>query len=224
MKKIFQLAILMLAICAYSSANAQLTVFEDYEYGGKTQAFNVGFHKGYFQIGNDVISSIKIQPGYSVTLYENGVGTGKELTLYSDAPNLGKLSFNDVASNLRVDKVGNTLMAGQSLATGQRLYSSNGAFYLAMQSDGNLCVYTAQNGFQWCSMKHGFKGGKLQMQTDGNLVVYDGAGAAKWDSKTQGYFDAKWKQAAYKPTKMVIENDGKVNLYNAAGAVVWSNK
>ena len=93
---------------ASSSASDEpvLTVYEHYDYRGKTQTFGVGYHKGYFKIGNDVISSLKIKKGYRVILYENGPGTGRELILTADTPNLGTHKFNDVTSNLKVEKTG----------------------------------------------------------------------------------------------------------------------
>ena len=118
----------------------------------------------------------------------------------------------------------NTLNAGESLLTNQRLYSSNGVYYLAMQADGNLCIYkTEGDKFVWCSMAHGFAGGKLVMQTDGNLVVYTG-NEAKWNSETHPYYNAKFRDTNNKPVKLVLENDGKLNLYTAAGKVIWTNK
>ncbi len=224
MKSNFFLMAFAFLVFFSSNSEAQVTVYKDINYGGTTQTFNEGFHKGYFQIGNDVISSVKVQPGYKLTLYEHGVGNGRELVLYSDAPDLMKLNFNDIASNLKVEKVGNSLEAGQTLKVGERLVSSNGSYYVIMQDDGNLCVYTAQNGFKWCSMKHGFKNGRLDMQTDGNLVVYDANNKAQWASETVAFNDQKWAQSGMKPVKMIIENDGKLNLYNSSGKVVWSNQ
>ena len=119
----------------------------------------------------------------------------------------------------------NTLNAGESLLTNQRLYSSNGVYYLAMQADGNLCIYkTEGDKFVWCSMVHGFAGGKLIMQTDGNLVVYNNTNEAKWNSETHPFYNEKFRDANNKPVKLILENDGKLNLYTAAGKVIWSNK
>lgn len=122
----------------------------------------------------------------------------------------------------------NTLKAGETLKTGEKLISDNGAYMLRMQEDGNLCIYKHDNGkqgaFVWCSMAHGFKGAKLMMQTDGNLVVYDEAGTAKWNSKTHPYHDARFKSRNLTPVKLVLEDDGKLNLYNAKGKVVWTNE
>lgn len=123
----------------------------------------------------------------------------------------------------------NSLAAGGTLKAGEKLTSSNNAYMLRMQEeDGNLCIYKIEDGkqgaFVWCTMKHGFKNAKLIMQADGNLVVYDGNSKDQWSSQTQGYYDAKYRDAKYKPVKVVLENDGALKLYTAAGQVVWTNK
>lgn len=118
----------------------------------------------------------------------------------------------------------NTLAAGESLLTNDRLYSANGAYYLVMQSDGNLCVYTTNDGFKWCSMAHGFNGAKLSMQGDGNLVVYDGNGTAKWSSETHPFYNENFRSPENKPTRLVIENDGSLSLYTRNNNKIWTNK
>ena len=118
----------------------------------------------------------------------------------------------------------NTLAAGQKLTEGQRLVSADKKYYLTIQADGNLCIYTSSNnGFVWCSMMHFGKGSSLGMQTDGNLVVYDGKNKAVWSSMTQPWFDPKFSSAEWKPVRAVLENNGTFNLYNAANKKVWGN-
>ena len=116
-----------------------------------------------------------------------------------------------------------TLTAGTRLTEGQRLVSANKNYYLTMQADGNLCIYTATNAFVWCSMVNKGKGSYLALQADGNLVVYDGKNQPVWDSKTQSYFDPKYATAEWKPVRAVLENDGTLGLYSASNKKVWSN-
>ena len=116
-----------------------------------------------------------------------------------------------------------TLKAGETLGTKQRLYSSNGQYYLEMQDDGHLCIYKkGRSGAFWASGTYGFKKAKLSMQRDGNLVVYNGKGAPKWSSKTHPYFSSKFN-ARNKPVKLVMSNDGKMRLYDKSGRSVWSS-
>lgn len=118
----------------------------------------------------------------------------------------------------------NTLAAGQRLTEGQRLISADKKYYLIMQADGNLCIYSSSNdGFVWCSMMNFGKGSSLAMQPDGNLVVYDGKNMAVWSSMTQPWFDVKYSSAEWKPVRAVLENNGTLILYNAANKKVWGN-
>ncbi len=118
----------------------------------------------------------------------------------------------------------NTLAAGQKLTEGQSLVSADKKYYLIVQADGNLCIYSSSNnGFVWCSMMYFGKGSSLSMQTDGNLVMYNGKNKAVWSSMTQPWFDAKYSTPEWKPVRAVLENDGKLNLYNAANKKVWGN-
>ena len=90
-------------------SSSPVTVFQHYDYRGKTQSFGKGYHAGYLAIGNDVISSVKVKKGWRVILYEHGPTTGRALTLTSDTPNLGKYKFNDIVSNLRVERIPNDI-------------------------------------------------------------------------------------------------------------------
>ncbi len=116
-----------------------------------------------------------------------------------------------------------TLKAGETLGTKQRLYSSNGQYFLEMQDDGHLCIYKeGKSGSYWCSGSYGFKKAKLSMQKDGNLVVYSGKGAPKWSSKTHPYLNPIFN-ASNKPVKLIMSNDGKIRLYDKSNRSVWSS-
>lgn len=117
----------------------------------------------------------------------------------------------------------NTIKAGAKLTEGQRLISANKSYYLTIQADGNMCIYTSTNTFVWCSMANKGKGSYLTMQADGNLVVSDSKNQSVWDTKTQAYFDAKYATAEWKPVRTVLENDGTLCLYNASNKKVWNN-
>lgn len=122
----------------------------------------------------------------------------------------------------------NSMKAGETLNTGQRLVSANGAYIMVMQTDGHLCVYQFANGkqgrFVWGSGKYGFNNAKLTLQTDGNLVVYDARNEAKWSSETHPYFNPQFRNTRNRPVKLVLEDNGKVQLYNSDNQVVWTSK
>lgn len=110
------------------------------------------------------------------------------------------------------------LNTGESLLTDKKMYSENGAYYLIMQGDGNLCIYTKDNGFVWCNMVHGFQEASLVMQSDGNLCVYDSNKTFKW-----GSFQDK-RYALTSNCRLILTNDGILNLLDASGNVLWKNK
>lgn len=105
---------IILSICLFLftfTTFAQVaTVYEHYNYGGKSQQLSEGFYEiDQLTIGNDIISSIKVSAGWKVTLYEHYKGTGKSKVLTSDASSLP--DFNDMVSSIRVEKVAAVLPA-----------------------------------------------------------------------------------------------------------------
>lgn len=144
---------------------------------------------------------------------------------YTQNKNGGKVQMwqrldnkNQAWNLLSNNKNKTSLNAGESLSVNGKLYSANGAYYLIMQNDGNLCVYKTQgNSFVWCSMAHGFAGGKVIMQDDGNLCVYDKNNGFKWGS----YQVKNYPLTA--GCKLILKDNGKLNILNASGKVVWAN-
>lgn len=117
----------------------------------------------------------------------------------------------------------NTIDAGAKLLEGQRLISANNSYYLTMQTDGNLCIYTSNNQFVWCSMLYLGKGSYLIMQADGNLEVYNGNNNLVWNTMTKAYYDPKYATAEWKAVRAVLDDNGTLSLYTAANKKVWSS-
>jgi exopolysaccharide biosynthesis protein len=73
-------------------------------------------------------------------------------------------------------------------ATGKILWNRRSdltfAYVLAMQTDGNLVLYTPYETALWNAATAGNAGATLAIQDDGNLVVYSAAGKALWNSGT----------------------------------------
>ncbi|MBJ6360763.1 hypothetical protein ACFOQM_05510 [Paenibacillus sp. GCM10012307] len=89
------------------AGNSPVTVYKDANFGGASQSFDVGFYDvGVLNsgVGNDAISSIRVAPGYRVTLYQNAKFSGDTYVVKSDFSILS--DFNDATSSLKVELIG----------------------------------------------------------------------------------------------------------------------
>jgi LysM repeat protein len=107
--------------------------------------------------------------------------------------------------------VGDTLTEGQKLVKGESLTSSNGAYTLTLQDDGNL-VLAARGHAIWSSGTNGEDVVRAEVQSDGNFVAYAG-------DKPVWHTDTKGK----KNVRLVLQDDRNLVLYSADGAA-WSTK
>ncbi len=107
--------------------------------------------------------------------------------------------------------VGDTLTEGQKLEKGGSLTSSNGAYTLTLQDDGNL-VLAARGDAVWSTGTNGQDVQRAEVQTDGNFVLYT-SDKPVWHSDTKGAKDVK----------LVLQDDRNLVLYAAKGPA-WSSK
>jgi nucleoid-associated protein YgaU len=107
--------------------------------------------------------------------------------------------------------VGDTLTEGQKLVKGDSLTSSNGAYTLTLQDDGNL-VLASRGHAVWASGTDGQDVVRAEVQKDGNFVVYT-ADKPVWHTDTKGK----------KNVRLVLQDDRNLVLYSADGAA-WSTK
>jgi nucleoid-associated protein YgaU len=107
--------------------------------------------------------------------------------------------------------MGDTLTEGQKLDKGGLLTSSNGAYTLTLQDDGNL-VLAAGGQAVWSTGTNGQEVVRAEVQTDGNFVLYT-ADKPVWATETKGAKDVK----------LVLQDDRNVVLY-AGGGPAWSSK
>jgi LysM repeat protein len=107
--------------------------------------------------------------------------------------------------------VGDTLTEGQKLVKGESLTSSNGAYTLTLQDDGNL-VLAARGHAIWSSGTNGEEVVRAEVQSDGNFVLYTG-------DKPVWHTDTKGK----KNVRLVLQDDRNLVLYSADGSA-WSSK
>lgn len=53
-------------------------------------------------------------------------------------------------------------------------------YYLKFQEDGNLCIYSVQSGFVWCSMSNGRNGHHLELTNIGHIEIVNDHGGEVW--------------------------------------------
>ena len=91
---------------------------------------------------------------------------------------------------------------------------TSSGYFLVMQTDGNLVVYTSANKAVWNSGTEGTGSANyVIMQGDGNFVVYTSANKAVWNSGTNG---TGALDAALTPS-------GIITLTTVTGHVVWES-
>jgi hypothetical protein len=102
--------------------------------------------------------------------------------------------------------------AGYRLGLGEIMYSSNGTFILAMQTDGKLVVYN-NGSLVWEAGIEGLNQGLL-LTTQGNLVVYGTDGVTvQWQSNSSGSGT----------TLTIDDTTGNLLLKDSTGKLIWSN-
>ncbi|MEQ1935189.1 MAG: hypothetical protein ABL962_15115 [Fimbriimonadaceae bacterium] len=79
----------------------EVLLFEDQNFGGKSQRLRLGYNAGPLAVGNDVVSSVKVSNGFKVTLYENVPGNGRAKVLTGDVTALP--DFDNITSNVVVE-------------------------------------------------------------------------------------------------------------------------
>jgi len=89
-----------------TTAFAQIaTVYQHTDFRGNALELKEGMNAGPLPVvGNDQASSIRIAPGWKVTLYEHDPSRGRTLVLTEDTRNFIPLGFNDIVSNILVER------------------------------------------------------------------------------------------------------------------------
>ena len=107
--------------------------------------------------------------------------------------------------------MGDTLTGGQKIVKGESLTSSNGAYTLTLQDDGNL-VLASRGHAIWATDTEGQDVVRAEVQGDGNFVLYT-ADKPVWHTDTKGK----------KNVRLVLQDDRNLVLYAADGPA-WSTK
>ncbi|MBP5260490.1 MAG: M6 family metalloprotease domain-containing protein [Paludibacteraceae bacterium] len=91
------------------------TFYADCNYEGTAVTLSEGYYDAWqlrlYGIGNDQLSSLKVKPGYKVTLWD-GEGTGTSKVYTGNVSCLVADNFNDKTSSIAIDPVGKSGLAG----------------------------------------------------------------------------------------------------------------
>lgn len=117
------------------------------------------------------------------------------------------------------------LLGGPSdiLTRGQYICSPSRKYKAIYQTDGNFCLYRAENNgktFRWCSHQNENQDTSvLRIQTDGNLVMYKGCSSTVCESP----FWASNSVSTQDNYKLTLRDNGNLVIYGQnTGNQVWS--
>jgi hypothetical protein len=115
------------------------------------------------------------------------------------------------------------LQQDKQLTPGQHIVSGNGNYVFTYQTDGNICLYDANDGsLIWNSGKL-HTPSKLVMGGDGNLVAYDTSGRPQWASNSRQ--KDKKGDHSHPHYSLHVQNDRNVIIYEATKKnTIWSTK
>lgn len=146
--------------------------------------------------------------GFDATL---GAPAGTH-TVCVDVLNIGSGGPTPVRLGCRSLVIGNPIPPVTYPSDGPPLRSPGGGFWLAVQSDGNLVVYSASGQVRWTTATS-VPGSFLAVQSDGNLVLYDPWSAPVWTAGVNSPGGAH----------LVMQDDGNLVLYSASGVARWDS-
>ena len=173
--------------------------------------------------GNFVLYDTNMRPYWATSMATGKVPTGVapyQLVLQDDR-NLVLYDSRNVpywasGTNLRRDILKSR--KNNTLKVDERLISSNGAFILIYQADGNLVVYAKNNnGLKpvWASGSIVTNPHYAIIQDDGNLVLVDSNGKGYWHTQTYGRLDP--------PFDLVMQDDGNLVAFDGNTLPFWSS-
>ncbi|MCZ8522246.1 MULTISPECIES: hypothetical protein [Paenibacillus] len=151
------------------------------------------------------------------------------------------LQFSLVSAASAKDSLAN----GETLAAGQQLTSNDGRFFLKMQTDGNLVLYTSSGQSYWSTSTNKATiriydpfCGCTRVRTADKLVLEGGSLVIKivqnpvWRSDNLA-FSKMWYQGTNQPLpanlygdKLIMQDDGNLVLYNTTSGSwypVWAS-
>ncbi|TDG35960.1 hypothetical protein EZJ43_11470 [Pedobacter changchengzhani] len=229
-------------IALATSSDAQVTIYKDCGYEGLSLKLPVGFYENLGNFNwNDVISSIKIEPGYEVTLYVDAGYDGMDFVFNRNHACLNDYSCNDQISSLIIRQIvpknnapsaglsKEAIHAGQAFTTliqespyvAQNAGRLNGSpFYTTNKNpdfgNGYACGGTKNNAFFYNSLKQG---------ADNRTAIW-GPILDKWGTHNREHGNMDWPVNSVAPIKdngvfAFFQNGGIYYKATTGAHVVW---
>jgi len=131
--------------------------------------------------------------------FKQGGGADGTLTVITNDP-------ADNRSNYTVLNVTKTLHAGD------KVYSSDNAYYLTLKANGELAVIKVSTSAElWNSGTTTLATDHATFGSDGNLVLLDAANTNLWNSATSGH----------PGSQLAVQTSGSLTITDTSGTVVW---
>ena len=200
--------------------------------GGESEVWGVNAADNIFKMNVDHSSDWKQVTGKLTNISQGGGwvwGVNSSNNVYRCKQPCDGNWILDSSSDTTPPGIKNLLKPNEYLTSNKYLVSNNKAFFLIMQSDGNMVVYKGSGpsdnkGALWSSGTSGKGESFAIMQSDGNFVVYKGSGPSDnkgftWNSKTSG----KGESFA------IMQDDGNFVVYKGSGpsdnkGALWNSK
>jgi len=116
---------------------------------------------------------------------------------------------NDAADNRSNYAVLNVI---KTLHPGDKVYSSDNAYYLTLKANGELAVIKVSTSAElWNSGTTTLATDHATFGSDGNLALLDASGTSLWSSATTGN----------PGSQLAVQTTGSLTITNMSGTVVW---
>lgn len=148
-------------------------LYEHTSFGGRMQALDPGLYDWHqLLVGNDVVSSVRVPPGWGLRLFEHGGFTGR-MTFFADSQS-GVGSFNDMTSS--ADAMGGVQLFEHAEFAGRRQVLWPGRYDYPVLSFGNDALSSLRVPSGWRITVYenaGFTGASRQFQEGDIAYVGD---------------------------------------------------
>ncbi|MFY7829843.1 MAG: hypothetical protein ACOVQ4_22095 [Flectobacillus sp.] len=130
------------------------------------------------------------------------------LVIYTNDSNpIWSSGTRNVYTQEEIDKI--TVKNGESLRVNDKRTSTNGKYYVTLQSDGNVVLYKGEKAL-WATGTSSQDVYGIFVQRDGNLVAYRGGDRPTWASNTA--------DRGGRETFLMMQDDGNLVLYKRLGS------